>query len=125
MEYINAFYIQLTKQQNLIGFACSYSRVSISNFQQIVFIYRETKETRKENQIQVGMATIRDFENFKTRTKKSSDEVIRYFLRLDLEPGQNIISVSEEVGKTFDLLKTSLKMGANDLMKHLFGLREK
>ena len=71
------------------------------------------------------MATIRDFENFKMRTKKSSDEVIRYFLRLDLEPGQNIISVSEEVGKTFELLKSSLKMGANDLMNHLFGVREK
>ncbi|XP_045172803.2 zinc finger protein 729-like [Mercenaria mercenaria] len=85
----------------------------------------ETKETRKENQIQVGMATVRDFENFKTRTKKSSDEVIRFFLRLDIEPGLNVISVSDEVGKTFDILKSSLKMGANDLMKHLFDVREK
>lgn len=71
------------------------------------------------------MATIRDFENFKTRTKRSSDEIIRFFLRLDTEPGQNIISVSEEVAKTFDSLKFSLKMGPNELMRHLIEVREK
>lgn len=85
----------------------------------------EAKETRKENHIQVGMATIRDFENFKSRTKRSSDEVIRFFLRLDIEPGQNVIPVSEEMGKMFDSLKSSLRMGANDLMKHLFDVKEK
>lgn len=85
----------------------------------------ETKETKKENQIQVGMATIRDFENFKTRTKKSSDEIIRFFLRLDIEPGQSIIHVGDEVGKGFESLKSSLKMSTNELMKHLFDVREK
>jgi hypothetical protein len=71
------------------------------------------------------MATIRDFENFKSRTKRSSDEIIRFFLRLDVEPGQQIVAINDEIGKTFESLKTSLKMGANELMKHLFDTRDK
>lgn len=71
------------------------------------------------------MATIRDFENFKSKTKKSSDEVIRFFLRLDIEPGQSAVCVSEEIVKTFESLKFGLNMDANSLMKHLFETNER
>ncbi|KAL4224434.1 hypothetical protein ACF0H5_017886 [Mactra antiquata] len=85
----------------------------------------ETKESRRENKIQVGMATIRDFENFKSKMNKSSDEIIRFFLRLDTEPGQSVISISEDMAKIFESLKTSKNMDSNSLIGYLLDIHDR
>ncbi|WAR02569.1 hypothetical protein MAR_009170 [Mya arenaria] len=60
----------------------------------------ELKETGKELVgIQVTAATFRDFETYKTRCRRTPDDLVRFFLRLDAEPGQTVIVLNEEMGK--------------------------
>lgn len=75
--------------------------------------------------IQVGAATKKDFDAYKDKVKRSSDEILRHFLKLDIEPGMNVIVMSEEVSKGFESVKSALKVKSDKALKHLLITRDK
>ena len=70
-------------------------------------------------------ATLREFEAYRAKTQRTSDDLVRYFLRTEAEPGQAVILLSEDVGKSFDAVKHGLKTNPTNCMKHLLHVREK
>lgn len=80
---------------------------------------------KRQSSILVGAATFKDFDAYKTKRKKSADEVIRFFLRRDVEPGQHVVILSDEVGTAFESLRTGLKVRADRAVKHLLIVRDK
>ena len=81
---------------------------------------RDFKTLKDDNCIWLGKAIVKDFETYRQKVKKSPDELIRFFLHLDIEPGQTAIPIGEDVAAFFYRLKTSLNLSSTDLMKYLF-----
>ncbi|KAH3882958.1 zinc finger protein Xfin-like [Dreissena polymorpha] len=86
----------------------------------------ESKEIIKEpSGIQVSTSTLKDFETLRTRHKKSADEMIRSLVKGDGEQGSTVVVLSDDVARSFDMLKQGLKTNAINCMKHLLHVREK
>ena len=105
-------------------YPCNYSCMLLTIFPVNITVYITFRQ-KKENSINVGAATLKDFMAYRTKMKKTPDEIIRFFLRLAIEPGQSVLTMSDEIAKGFEVVKSALKAKPERTMKHLLITREK
>ena len=86
--------------------------------------YSNKAHDTEAQSINVDKDLMTTFEEFKVKVELTTDEVIKFFLSLNVLPGQHVIAVDGDIVKMFDDLKEKLSLSSSQTMKFLFDLYE-
>ena len=89
-----------------------------------MFSYSDKVQELESNSIQVSSDVMATFEEFKVKVGMSSADILKFFLSLNVLPGNSVVPMDTDVKKTFDTLKRNLALNSTQLMNYLFSLHE-